>query len=414
MNARTSPRRVLTLLGIGTAISLLGDATLYTVLPNPSIASQVGVTLAMVGVLLGANRATRLVLNGPVGILYDRLPRRGLLVTSLVLGAGSSIIYAAGSGFWPLFAGRVSWGIAWSLLWIGGNAIVLDVSTDENRGRHSGQYQMWFFVGIASASFLGGLFTDLFGFRGGQLVSATLIGGGALMWLLFLPETRPAAHRGLRAQPQKEPTGLFPWGIALGAALPIFALRFVSTGVLAATTILWLSGFVGEGLHLFNRLIPIATLTGAFVALSTIVSIASAPAAGSLSDRLGRRWLVVAATMLLGGIGIWLMSLRLPILALIGGFVAPVTGGSVESLVPAIAGDQISKAQHGRALGLIYTIGDLGSTLAPPIALGLLNVGWLSLHGIYQGCAILFAVATLFALVQVRKELPITAGVTSA
>ena len=40
-NLSASPRKVLTLLGIGTAISLLGDATLYTVLPDPNIASQI-------------------------------------------------------------------------------------------------------------------------------------------------------------------------------------------------------------------------------------------------------------------------------------------------------------------------------------------------------------------------------------
>jgi MFS family permease len=406
-----SPGRVLTLLGLGTAISLLGDATLYTVLPNPSIASQAGLTLAMVGVLLGVNRATRLVLNGPFGILYDRLPRRGLLVTSLVLGTISSIIYAIGSGFWPLFAGRVAWGIAWSLLSIGGNAVVLDVSTEKNRGRHSGQYQMWFFLGVALASFFGGLFTDLFGFRGGLWLGAALIGGAALLWLFFLPETRPTERRGRQASnPQGGP---FPWRIALGASLPMFAARFVSWGVLAATTILWLSGMTGEGLRLSNRLIPIATLTGAFVALSTVTSIGSAPAAGFFSDKLSRRWPVVAVTVLLGGVGVWLMSVKLPILALIGGFVAPVIGGSVESLVPAIVGDRVGQAQHGRALGLIYTVADLGSTLGPPLALGLLNAEWLSLAGIYQGSAILLAVVALFALVQVRGELPVSVGNTS-
>jgi MFS family permease len=190
-----SPQRVLTLLGAGTAISLLGDATLYAVLPNPPIAAQAGVSLAMVGVLLGVNRATRLLLNGPVGVLYDRLPRRRLLITSLVLGVISSIMYAAGWGFWPWLAGRVVWGVAWSLLSIGCNAVVLDISTDENRGRHSGQYQMWFFVGVASSSFLGGLFTDVFGFRPGLWLDAALIGGAALLWLFFLPETRPAERR---------------------------------------------------------------------------------------------------------------------------------------------------------------------------------------------------------------------------
>ncbi len=111
-NTSRTPRFVLNLLGFGTAISLLGDATHYTVLPHPDISAQLGITLSMVGLLLGANRAVRLLLNGPIGILYDRLPRRGLLVSALSLGAGSSIFYALGSGFWPLFLGRVLWGLA--------------------------------------------------------------------------------------------------------------------------------------------------------------------------------------------------------------------------------------------------------------------------------------------------------------
>lgn len=401
-----SPQRVLTLLGVGTAISLLGDATLYAVLPNPSIASQAGVTLAMVGVLLGVNRATRLAMNGPVGLLYDRLPRRGLLVSSLGLGTISSLIYAMGSGFWPLFAGRVAWGMAWSLLSIGGNAVVLDVSTDENRGRHSGQYQMWFFIGVALASFLGGLFTDLFGFRPGLGLGAGLIGGAALLWLFFLPETRPAARHAAQtgSDPPRQSDRPFPWRVALGAALPMVTVRFVSWGVLAATTILWLSGLVGQEVRLAEHLIPLATLTGGFIALSTLVSIGGAPAAGCLSDRLQRRWPVVATTMLLGGLGMWLMSLKLPGLALIGGFLAPIMGGSVETLVPAIVGDRIGQARRGRALGLIYTLADLGSTLGPPLALGLLNAGRLPLAGIYRASALLLAVVALFALAQGRGD----------
>ena len=167
---RRSPQRVLIPLGIGTAISLLGDNTLYTVLPDPDIAAQAGVTLAMVGVLLGVNRLTRVVLNGPVGVLYDRLPRRGLLLLSLFVGTLSTAFYAFTRGLAPLLLGRVLWGAAWSGIWIGGNAVVLDISDDHNRGRLSGQYQMWFFIGVAVASFLGGTFTDVFGFRGGLAV----------------------------------------------------------------------------------------------------------------------------------------------------------------------------------------------------------------------------------------------------
>ena len=179
------PSKILFALGFGTAFSLIGDATLYAVLPTHT--DEAGIALGAVGILLGMNRAVRLIFNGVAGWLYDRFSQRHLFLLGLFIGAFATGCYAISRGFWILFIGRIFWGMAWSLLWIGGNAVVLDVSTDENRGRHSGQYQMWFFVGVASASFLGGLFTDLFGFRGGQLVSATLIGGMALTWLPVAP-----------------------------------------------------------------------------------------------------------------------------------------------------------------------------------------------------------------------------------
>ena len=63
-------------IGIGLALSLIGDTTLYTVLPNPEIAAQAGLSLAVVGVILGLNRLIRLLTNGVFGVVYDRQPRR--------------------------------------------------------------------------------------------------------------------------------------------------------------------------------------------------------------------------------------------------------------------------------------------------------------------------------------------------
>jgi len=361
------------LIGIGTAISLLGDATLYTVLPSPAIAAEAGVNLAMVGILLGANRAIRVILNGPMGMIYDRLPRRGLLVASLSLGAGSSVIYALGYGFWPLFFGRILWGLAWSLLWIGCNAVVLDISTNRDRGRNSGRYQMWFFIGVAGASFLGGVFTDWLGFRGGLWLSSTLIGLAALLWLLFLPETRPQVPKTGRKSVPKAVKRPFDWRTVILAALPMFVYRFVIAGVIASTTILWLANLFGEQVNFLGLAIPLATSSGLFRSLVTLVSIAGAPVAGYLSDQIRKRWPVLGVTSFLGALGLWFMSQNLLGLGLFGGFLSQITGGSIGSLVPAISGDRVDKLQHGRALGVIFTIGDLGSTLGPPIALGLLN-----------------------------------------
>jgi MFS family permease len=54
-------------------------------------------------------------------------------------------MYAPGAGFEILFVARLLWGLAWSGIWIGGNAIVLEMATERERGRWVGIYQVWFF-----------------------------------------------------------------------------------------------------------------------------------------------------------------------------------------------------------------------------------------------------------------------------
>lgn len=399
VEAVPSPRRVLLPLGLGTAISLLGDSTLYTVLPRPSIAASVGVTLTMVGILLGINRLVRLLSNPLAGWLYDRLPTRRIMIASLGIGFISTIILAMGRGFEIYLISRVLWGIAWSGIWIGGNSIVLAIASDENRGRLSGRYQVWFFLGISASAFLGGLFTDLFGFFPGLLISAGLTGIALLIWIVYLPETKPARVVSPRSV-KTESSHRFPWRIAFLASIPVFVFRFVLAGVLASTTILWLGSLVGDGLNLELGFIPLATFAGAFVALRTIAGMISAPISGKLSDRLNRRWFVIAILLALGSVGLWLMSTDAMIIALLGALLASVPGGGIQALAPVIAGDTIQPEVEGRVISLMYTIGDIGSALGPPLTLWMVSL--MSLTSVYIGCSVLFA---LTALITLRLEL---------
>jgi MFS family permease len=393
---QTSHNRVLTPLGLGLALSLLGDATLYAVLPSPIFAAQAGITLAMVGLVLGVNRLVRIVFNGPAGYLYDRLPRRPILLTSIFIGAFSTALYALSSGIVLMMIGRVLWGLAWSGIWIGANTMALDISQNHNRGKVNGRLQMWFYIGVATSSMFGGLFTDLFTYRGGLWVSSALTFLGFLMWLKFLPETKPALA------PSEEPKQAlsihgFPWFVTFSCAAPYFVMRFVFAGVLAATTILWLSQFIPEnGFRLNGWAIPLATLSGVFIAVRVLVSVISAPQIGRFSDFIGKRWLVLVVILLIfGGGGLWLLSLPIFSLSLIGALLAAVSGGSIPAIVPAIVGDQVNLQQRSRVLGLIFTVGDLGSALGPPFALGLIPV--FGLNTIYAWCAGLYALTALLA-----------------
>lgn len=389
-----SPRRVLAILGIGTAVSLLGDSTLYTVLPDPQFAFQAAVPFAQVGFLLGVNRLARIFFNIPAGRLVDRFPRRPLMIGSLAIGALSTLTYAIGDGFWVMLAGRILWGAAWSGLWIGGQAIVLDLADSDNRGRLSGRYQMWFFLGIGLSAFLGGIFTDLLGYRGGLFLSAVLTAIAATMWLFLLPETA-SRHVEKRRGERGENSG-FRWRVVLVSALPIFTVRFIYAGVIAATSILWLSGFAGEGIHTLDLFIPIATLTGTLVALRTAFSMLGAPIAGFISDRLhGRRWIIIGAALIIGGGGLWFMGSPFLPLALFGVLLSALTASGVQVLITAYVGDSTPPNLSGHTLSRIFTFGDLGSALGPPLAF--LFLVSFPLASLFRLCAVMSIAASFFA-----------------
>ena len=393
---------IIAILGVGVVLSLLGDNTLYTVLPDPTIAAQAGLSLTMVGVVLGINRLVRVVFNPLAGSLFDRLPRRGLMVASIGVAVLSTSFYAIAKGPELLIAGRILWGLAWSGIWVGANTVALDSSKVGNRGRIGGRLQMWFFLGAAVSALAGGLFTDLLGYRGGLWLSSFLTFLAFLLWSGFLPETRSNGLSQPNANLQSGQTVPFPWLQTLSAALPYFALRFAIAGVLSATTILWLSQFVDGGISLVGLAVPLATLTGSFVALRVLISMLSAPAAGSISDKSGRRWIVLTLALILGGLGLWLMSFPILIPALAGALLATISAGGIQGLVPATVGDWIGVGQQSRALGIVFTVGDFGSALGPP--LGLWMISFVGLGGVYRMCALLFFMIGGFAAWQASKE----------
>ncbi len=401
---KVSPRRALIPIGVGTALSLFGDSTLYTVLPEPDIAAEAGVSLAMVGVLLGANRFARLLFNGLAGELFDRLPRRPLMIAAMVFGTLATLCYAFGRGPAVMLLGRVLWGAAWSGIWIGANAIALDVSNDSNRGAVTGRLQMWFSLGLALTYFTGGLFTDLFGYRGGLALSAGFNALGILVWLIFLPETRRQPHP-KPSHPEADGSHPFPWRKVALSAVPLLSVRFTFSGILTSTTILWLSQYLDGGAAINGVLLPLATLTGVFAAARVLAGTAGGPLFGSLSDLGKRRWAVLSLLMLTGTAGIVLMTLPWLGIGLTGALLAAVAASGVTGICAALVGDQVPIEMQSRGLGLVYTVGDIGAMLGPVFALSLVTgIGIRNVYSIGAGLyGIVAAAAALIALTQKQR-----------
>ena len=380
---------------IATGLSLLGDSALYTLLPTRF--DDAGVALASIGILLSVNRIIRIFLNGPIGLLADRWSRRAIFVPAVLLGALSTGIYAVSQDFLGLFIGRLLWGVAWSGIWVSGNAIVLDVSEGRARGRSIGIYQVAFFLGAASGAFMGGFLTDWLGYRQAMAIASLISLGGAMVALIFLPETKVDSPKASSDSADSRSTSNRERFRTKLASVTFWYTvnRLVMPGVLVATFGLLLAQQVGQGIWFSNSFVGVATLTGVGLGLTTLVSMAAAPFAGNLSDRLKSRWGVGAAGLASGVMGFLSLSLGLPLSIVLGLPLTSYSSGSNQGLSTAVMGDISAGAIYGKRLGFLFTAGDLGSAVGPLAAYALIPV--IGISSLYRICAVLLAVMFLVA-----------------
>ncbi|MBN1565080.1 MAG: MFS transporter [Anaerolineae bacterium] len=406
---RFAPERILWIAGLGVAISMLGDLTLYVVLPTH--VEDAGITLANVGLMLSANRLIRLVINSPYGVLIERIPRRRMAIPSLFIGALSSLFYTV-PGFWSLLIGRLLWGAAWAGIWLSASTIALDISTDANRGRFVSRLQMWFFIGMGLSSLVGGALTDWIGYRATFQVCALVTLIMAVGWWLALPETRThrAEHVTSRTAPEQATpdspgTNTPPVNVLrlLITAIVLLGLNWlIFIGILGAVLPLLLEERIGETVTLAALVIPLATFTGALVAANQVVSLLSSLGAGWLSDRNRQRWRLMLGALVLAIGTMILTAVGNGIMIVTATMFGAVATSILQTQVMTLVGDYTRADRRGRMLGILNTVGDLGSAGGPLLAYALLPL--IELSGIFWLATVILFLALPVTIWAVRQE----------
>lgn len=367
-----------TLLGVGVFLALFSDTALYIVLPVNT--ESAGILLSQAGLMLAANRLVRIPLNGPGGLLIERLPRRRVLLAAQGCGVLASLLYVV-TGFWPLLGGRLLWGVAWVGFWIAGNAALLDVAPAAQRGRLTGRFHMWIFAGFAGGALTGGLLNDWLGYTRSFLVFAALGLVALLFWWRRLPETRASGHPargGEDAAPEaaggkRRPVRLRP----LVTAMLLAALNwFIFLGIIGAILTLLLQEKIGEALMVGALWLPLTTLSGLTSAGNHLLSMVTAPLAGRHSDHTGDRWRLILFALLLGSASLALAARAEGLLVLAGILPGAVTTSILQTQTTALVGDLVPAARRPRVLGLFTTLGDVGSAAGPLVAFALIGAGW--------------------------------------
>lgn len=378
MTADKRALRVVWTLTLCTSLSLLGDSTLYAVLPSHYPA--VGIGAVQMGWLLSVNRLVRPPLNMLSGWLSQRLGPRAPYVVGLTIGALSTLGYSLCRGFWPLLAMRALWGVAWALLAVSAYGLMLDVTAENTRGRLAGIYTSISYFGGSLGAMLGGFLVDALGFSRAMLILGTLSTAAGVVALTLPRVHRPRAPRNGEGVRPTLDGRLRAWGGALRHLDPrlwlililSFAHRFLFAGVFYSTFGLYLQQTLGDSLQLGAAVIGVASLTGTLLFLRNVVSVLVGPALGYLSDVLGDRTRVLILGETLGMGALTCLALgRAPWVAGVGVLLAAMAYGIVPPMLVSWMGDLTRTGERGVIVGGYQTMGDIGSGLGPLVAYAL-------------------------------------------
>jgi MFS family permease len=158
----------------------------------PIVWSAAGLDLAQVGLLAAAYPATWGIVQVATGDLSDRIGRKPLIVTGMLIQAGAIAAMAVLTGLAPWLFAAIALGLGTAMVYPTLLAVVADVADPRQRGAVNGVYRFWRDLGFAVGAVLIGVISDRFDARAAILVVAALTAISGLLVAIRMRETRPA------------------------------------------------------------------------------------------------------------------------------------------------------------------------------------------------------------------------------
>ena len=383
-----------------------GGGVIFPILPN--LGAILGISPFMVGLILSANRFSRLFANAPAGALVDRFGTRKPFVIGLFVEGIATFGYviALRSGSpeaWFLLA-RILWGLGSAAVFATAYTIAADVSEARSRGVSMGIVRGGVLLGFPAGLVLGGIVSELYGNPEAFVVATAFALFASVLAFVTIPETH--VDSGTRSSVK-------PWDVdgsipAVTVGLVNFGLLFAFIGALFATLVLFLEAneLTMPAIELFGVSFPAfgpQGTSGLFMAITVISSSAFMLFGGYVSDRLDSRVPTLLGFVLVSGIGFILLALAnsLFTLAIACIFIGAGQGGTSGPLTALLA-DLTPQERMGRATGTNNVFGDIGGGLGPMVSLPLIEI--VGFAPVYAACAALPLLAGGVLLFGVRRE----------
>lgn len=352
----------------------------------PLFARDLGAGPSMIGFVMGASTLTGIFLKLPAGAWSDILGRRPLLVLGALVFATLPFTYLGVSTLAALVTLRFVHGSATAIFGPVASATVSDIAPPAKRGTWLSTYSTAQGAGQAVGPVLAGYLI-----AAGRFDLAFLAAG-------VIGLAAPLIVAGWRSDSATPPSAARWQDFKIGVSeVSRHRLVLATSGAQAAQFVL--NGSLNAFLPLYGR--DVVGLTtpqlGWLFGVQTVTTLAIRPLVGFLSDRAGRRWVIVAGLTvcslavlsMAGATHLW------PLVAAVVTYAAGVA--TTTAATSAFITDVTRRARYGAAHGVFGTIYDVGDALGP-IAAGLLvaTVGYARMFQVMALVALTMAVVFSF------------------
>ena len=386
---RSFERRVLVWMCVLIAVNQLGFGGVVPALPL--YAKSFGVSASAIGLAVAIYGLARFIVAMPSGQLCDRLGRRPTLAVGGVVSTLGNLWCAEAGSFSEFIAARFLAGAGAGLVLTAGQVVLADITTPDRRGRTMAIYHGAFLFAVGIGPLPGGLLADHLG-----LAAPFRAYGAAGFLVSLLAWFAVGETRGLSHSP-----GGRGWG--RGPTLITQVRRLAAqTGFVLVCLVGWVNAVVRTG-GLFN-IIPVlgsvrlglsVTEIGGGLALGSVIGVSVAYPAGILVDRLGRKAVIVPATVLSGlSLLMFCFAPSYPwfTAACVFWGVAMSVGGSAPV---AYAADLAPQGMNAAAMSTYRMVSDFGYVIGP-IVLGLVVDGYGSITALVAAAGLTILVGLAF------------------
>lgn len=372
----------------------LGMSIVSPILPTYARSFDVSYTVATIAISIYA--IGRLAADLPTGILGDRIGRRPVMLSGILVIMACSFLSGLAQNFWELVLYRLIQGIGSAMWQTMRQAMLQDILKPSERGRVMGYFQAFTMVGSSAGPSIGGVLADSWGIRAPFFgFSLGCLACFILSFFLISESRNVPQNISTHARAKSGGHSEFSW--------PVFKRLLRNTGFTAAcfTTLinaLQRQGTRGTLIPLYGNVILNLDLAdvGYVLTFATLSNLLITIPTGYALDKLGRK-AVLVPSLALTSITVFAFTLTGDFTQLALACVCLGLSQGIGGQAPlTMASDSTMDEPHGVSMGLFRVFTDIGFIIGP-LMVGAITDGFGMIIAFY-----VMAAATFINLIQVQ------------